>query len=52
MENKSFYTRVEYGQIRGYTMEIYDNMGIDRFAFCISMNKTPYTPLLNISGEI
>ena len=30
----------------------FDNTGVCRYAFCVSVNKIPYTPLFNISGEI
>ena len=55
MGNKSFYTWVEYDRIRGctYGREYGDeNTGVYIYAFCVSVNKIPYTSLFNISGKI
>ena len=34
------------------THSAFDNTGVCRYAFCVSVNKIPYTPLFNIAGKI
>ena len=50
MGNKGFYTQVEYGQIRGYTMHKRMREYINT-CFRVSLNKIPYNPYSIYLGE-